>query len=105
MTQTDQPKRIYVCGNIHCASRGADAVYQQLDREMWRHNLDGAIELQLGGCQDHCDYGPNMIVWPGPCRYAQLTPTAATAIVVQHLVGGEPVADYLATPEMRRSPR
>ena len=105
MTHTERRFRIYVCGNIHCQSRGADAVYARLDQELWQHEIDGAVELHMGGCQDHCDYGPNMIVWPGPCRYAQLIPAAVATIVKQHLVGGEPVVASLATPEMRRSSR
>ena len=82
--------------------RGAQQVYQRLEQELWKQGIDGAVELRQGGCQDHCDYGPNMIVWPGPCRYAQLTPEAVATIVKHHLVGGEPVPELLATPEMRR---
>lgn len=75
---------------------------QQLEQELWERGLDTAVETHLGGCQDQCDYGPNMIVWPGPWRYAGLTSAAVTEIVERHLIGGEPVQEYLATPEMRR---
>ena len=94
--------RVYICGNMHCQSRGSAALFQQLEQELWERGLDVAVEAHLGGCQDQCDYGPNMIVWPGPWRYAGLTSATVTEIVEQHLVGGELVQAYLATPEMRR---
>lgn len=78
------------------------ALQQHLELEIWDRGLDTAVEVCVGGCQDQCDYGPNMIVWPGPYRYAALTRQALTRIVEQHLLNGEPVASLLAHPGMRR---
>jgi (2Fe-2S) ferredoxin len=94
--------RVYLCGNIHCLSRGSETLLQQLERELWDRQLDTTVEVYMGGCQDQCDYGPNMIIWPGPYRYAGLDAKAISRIVEQHLAKDEPVAEYLATPEMRR---
>jgi len=94
--------RAYLCAGPHCSSRGCAALLRQLEAALWQRGLDDAVELHAGGCQDHCDYGPNLLIWPGPVRYAQLDADAIARIVEQHLAGGEPVADLLATPEMRR---
>ena len=94
--------RAYLCTGPHCSSRGCAALFRQLETALWERGLDDTVELHTGGCQDHCDYGPNLLIWPGPVRYAQLDAAAVERIVVQHFAGGEPVAELLATPEMRR---
>ena len=96
--------RAYLCAGPNCSSRGCAALLRQLEAALWERGLDTQVELTTGGCQDHCDYGPNLLIWPGPVRYAQLDADAVSRIVEQHLAGGEPVAELLATPEMRRRP-
>lgn len=99
----EQPRyRAYLCTGPHCSSRSCAALFRQLEAALWQRGLDAIVELQTGGCQDHCDYGPNLLIWPGPVRYAQLDADAIARIVEQHFAGGEPVADLLATPAMRR---
>jgi (2Fe-2S) ferredoxin len=97
--------RIYLCHGPHCAARGAARTRQALETALWKAGLLAGVELHQSGCQDHCDHGPNMLVHPGACRYAGVTPERAAEIVARHLVGGEPVAEWLATPEMRRGAR
>ena len=97
-----QKYRVYVCGSSNCSGRGSGRLHEQLEAEIYARRLDGLIEVRVGGCQDQCDYGPNMIIWPGPFRYFGLTAEALSQIVEQHLLGGQPVQAYLATPHMRR---
>jgi (2Fe-2S) ferredoxin len=100
---TQKAFRVYLCAGPHCSPRGGAALLRLLEEELWQRGLDDAVEVNAGGCQDHCDFGPNMLVWPGPVRYAQLDADAIRRIVAQHLAGGEPVTELLATPEMRRT--
>jgi (2Fe-2S) ferredoxin len=97
--------RLYLCNGPHCTARGAGPTRQALETALWRAGLLSGVELHASGCQDHCDHGPNLLVHPGGCRYAGVTPERAAAIVARHLAGGEPVAEWQATPEMRRKPR
>jgi (2Fe-2S) ferredoxin len=97
--------RLYLCHGPHCSARGAASTRDALDTALWQAGLLGAVELQSSGCQDHCDHGPNLLVHPGACRYAGVTPERAAAIVARHLAGGGPVEEWLATPEMRRGTR
>lgn len=102
---TDQPRyRAYLCAGPHCSSRGCAALLRQLEAALWERGLDDAVELRAGACQDHCDHGPNLLVWPGPVRYAHLDAAAIKRVVDWLGAGGEPVAELLATPEMRRRP-
>lgn len=94
--------RLYLCHGPHCSARGAAVTCRALDEALWDAGLLGAVELIVGGCQDHCDHGPNLLIYPGGQRYAGVTPERAAAIVARHLRDGEPVVAWLATPAMRR---
>jgi (2Fe-2S) ferredoxin len=97
--------RIYLCHGPHCSARGAARTRDALDAALWQAGLLGAVELHAGGCQDHCDHGPNLLIHPGACRYVGVDAARAAAIVARHLVAGEPVAEWQATPAMRRGAR
>lgn len=94
--------RLYLCNGPHCSARGAAATRTALDEALWEAGLLGRDELHASGCQDHCDHGPNLLIHPGGCRYAGVTPARAAAIVARHLRDGQPVAEWQATPAMRR---
>ncbi len=79
------------------------ALRKALENGLWQRQLDTVVQVTIGGCQDHCDHGPNMIIWPGPYRYAQLSAAALHQIIERHLLHNEPVTDLLATPAMRRN--
>ncbi len=87
--------RVYLCGGPRCVARSNAALQQQLDFAVWEQELDTTVEIMVSGCQDRCDQGPNMTVWPGPHRYARLTRPAITRIVTEHLRDGTPVESLL----------
>ncbi|MCU0493950.1 MAG: (2Fe-2S) ferredoxin domain-containing protein [Chloroflexaceae bacterium] len=97
--------RLYLCTGPHCSARNSAALRDQLEMALWARGLDATVEFHTSGCQDHCDYGPNLLIWPGPIRYYGLTPAILEQIIARHLKGGEPVTEQFATPEMRRKPR
>ncbi len=80
------PYRLYLCTGPHCAARAA-GTREALENALWEAGLLGVVELRLGGCQDHCDHGPNLLVLPGNRRYARVTPERAAAIVREDLTG------------------
>lgn len=87
--------RVYICGGPRCLFRGSAALQHQLGRELWKHELEAAVEVIVSGCQDRCDDGPNMTVWPGPHRYAGLTSAALSQVVAEHLRDDTPVQRLL----------
>jgi (2Fe-2S) ferredoxin len=94
--------RIYLCGGPNCTAKGRDKLLRMLEDELWAWQLDGEVEVRVSGCQDRCDFAPNLTVWPGPFHYSNLTPDAVKAIVERHLVRGEPVREFLLGEEARR---
>jgi (2Fe-2S) ferredoxin len=98
----DKKYRIYLCGGPTCTPKGRDKLLKILEDELWAWQLDGEVDVRVSGCQDRCDYAPNITVWPGPYHYSNLTPEAIVRIVEQHLLGGQPVQEFLLGDSARR---
>lgn len=96
--------RLYLCTGPHCAARGAALIRNALDTALWELAV-GGVELLTSGCQDHCDYGPNLLLYPNGTRYIELTAERAREIVRVHLRNGQPIPAWQATPTMRRGLR
>lgn len=69
---------------------------------LWQNKLND-VEILASGCQDHCDYGPNLLIQPGAIRYVSLDAERARRIVERHLRDGQPIHEWIATPDMRRA--
>jgi len=102
MMSDEKKYRIYLCGGSSCTPRGRDALLRVLEDELWAAQLDDVVDVRVSGCQDRCDFAPNMTVWPGPHHYSNLTPAAIKQIVEQHLLKGQPVSEFLMGEEARR---
>ncbi len=100
---SDEKKfRVYLCGGSSCTPKGRDALLRALEDALWVAQLDNLVDVRVSGCQDRCDYAPNVTIWPGPYHYSNLTPAAIEQIVAQHLLKGEPVRAFLLGEEARR---
>jgi NADP-reducing hydrogenase subunit HndC len=94
--------RIYLCGGSSCTPKGRDVLLRTLEDALWAAQLDDLVDVRVSGCQDRCDYAPNVTIWPGPYHYSNLTPAAIEQIVAQHLLKGEPVRAFLLGEQARR---
>lgn len=64
-------RTIFVCTNAReeggrpsCAKRGSEALCQTLKDEIQKRGLKGKIRATKSGCQDFCEDGPNVMVFP-----------------------------------------
>ncbi len=84
---SNQPThRIYICHGAFC--RG-DALYRALDILLHQRQLTTQCELRASGCQNRCDDGPNMTVWPGPTKYHNVRIQTLTTVLDTHFGDGE----------------
>jgi (2Fe-2S) ferredoxin len=100
--------RAYICCGPNCGPKGSRLLLDALEEEVRRAGLQDQIAVLPTGCQNHCETGPTMVVYPGPVYYQGVDRERLRRIVSEHLALGRPVADYFWTgpntrPEIKKS--
>lgn len=94
--------RAYLCFGPNCGPKGAGSLLDFLTHEVEARGLETTVSVSATGCQAHCESGPTMVVFPGPTYYQGIDTERLSRIVVEHFVGGRPVAEYFWTGVRRR---
>ncbi len=88
-------KQILVCGGTGCTSSGSMKVIEKLESELAANNLTDKIQIVKTGCFGLCALGPIMIVYPEGTFYSKVEVNEIPRIVKEHLIGGNPVKEFL----------
>jgi (2Fe-2S) ferredoxin len=86
--------RAYVCCGPNCGPKDSRALLDLLVREVERAGLAGRVSVLPTGCQNHCESGPTMVVYPGPVFYQQVSRERLHRIVQEHFGEHRPVEEY-----------
>jgi bidirectional [NiFe] hydrogenase diaphorase subunit len=89
--------RVLCCASTACLSSGGQEVRKAIQDELKAAGLVKEVQVVATGCKGLCSRGPVLeVTAPGQehVLYADLTPESARQVVKQHLVGGQPLADY-----------
>lgn len=78
-----------VCQNVDCKSRGSEELMRELRQRAADKGLDD-VEVRSYMCFGACQEGPNMVLYPDKCWYANVKREDLDDIVA-HLAGGPPV--------------
>ncbi|MHC5078939.1 MAG: NADH-ubiquinone oxidoreductase-F iron-sulfur binding region domain-containing protein, partial [Planctomycetota bacterium] len=88
---------LMVCTGTGCvAAKGLDMKHG-LERILEERGLGKDFLVVGTGCNGFCAQGPILVVQPEGIFYQKLDAKGLERIVEEHLVGGEPVEDYLFT--------
>jgi (2Fe-2S) ferredoxin len=101
----DSTYRIHLCLGPRCSARDSTRLVPYLYEALARAGLLATVEVLTVPCRDRCDWGPSMNVYPGPTFYFGVDESVIDKIIEQHLVGGVPVREHIATPVMSRRSR
>lgn len=100
----EKVRLILCCGN-GCVASGAREVFEALNKELERRNVDvkidlleekeNGVNLSASGCQGLCQYGPLLKVAPYDYLYAMVKPEDAADIVEETVLNGRVVERLL----------
>lgn len=89
---TGHRHQVMICRGPRCTARGQVDNLRAMVLAMVEHGLsDDDVLLVHTGCQFPCNQAPVISVQPDDVWYGAVDPTAARAIVTDHLVGDQPV--------------
>lgn len=98
-TMQDYHRYILICVGNRCTENGeGQALYDQLKDKLKEHGLStGALRVKRNRvtCFGVCRSGPLLSVQPDGTWYYDVTGEKMDKIIQQHLIGGEPVTEWL----------
>lgn len=90
---------ILVCGGTGCTSNHSVELIDELNKFIKKAGKEQKIEIIQTGCQGLCAKGPIMVVYPGNIYYQEVKIDMVERIFNEHIIGGNPVEEYLMVEE------
>jgi len=105
-TPADQPlyyrAHVFCCTNQRpeghergcCASKGSERLRNYMKKRAKEMGLKD-IRINGAGCLDRCELGPCIVIYPEGIWYHSCHPPVLEQIIQEHLIGGNPVKEYM----------
>jgi (2Fe-2S) ferredoxin len=98
-SQAPYGRHIFLCIGSFCDPRGeAQALYRRLAGklgQLGRYENPLRVKRGVTPCLGICSGGPILVVYPDGIWYHHVTEAVFDRIVTEHLMGGQPVEEYI----------
>jgi (2Fe-2S) ferredoxin len=92
-------RHVFLCTGPNCCTpEDGLAAWEALKQEIKDHDLgtgENACYRTKVGCLRICCHGPTMVVYPEGTWYHGMTEERVPLFVRRHLIGGEPVSEWV----------
>lgn len=78
-----------------CVNEQTRDLFNHTAQTMMQKGLMGPVQVIRTSCLGRCQMGPVMLVEPGHYMYCQLSKEKIDKIVEEHIIGGNPVVEFL----------
>jgi (2Fe-2S) ferredoxin len=87
-----------------CVTHETQDLFNHMASSLMQKGLMGPVQPIRTSCLGRCQLGPVMIVEPGHYMYVQLTKEKIDRIIDEHIIGGNPVQEYIIPEEFWGEP-
>jgi NADH:ubiquinone oxidoreductase subunit F (NADH-binding)/(2Fe-2S) ferredoxin/NAD-dependent dihydropyrimidine dehydrogenase PreA subunit len=96
---------ILVCGDTGCRASKSPGTRRALEELVRTHGLGERVKVVQVGCFGFCKEGPVVVIQPSGTFYCQVKPEDVPEILLNHVLGGQPVERLLFAPTPREKAR
>jgi len=75
--------------------KALDDLFNHAAQSLMKAGIMGPVQIVRTSCLGRCQMGPVMLVEPGHFMYSHLSKEKIDKIVEEHILGGNPVEEYL----------
>ena len=87
-----------------CVNDTTRDLFQHLGMKLMEKGLIATVQPVRTACLNRCQMGPVMLVEPGHFMYVGLTKEKIDRIIDEHIIGEQPVSEYLISEEFWDAP-
>jgi len=78
-----------------CVTQDTQGLFNHMSSALMEKGIMGPVQPIRTSCLGRCQMGPVMLVEPGHFMYVQLSKEKIDRIVDEHIIGGNPIEEYL----------
>jgi len=87
-----------------CVTKDSKNLFNYLANVLMENKVMGPVQAIKTSCLGRCQQGPVMLVEPGHYMYVHLSKEKIDKIVKEHIIGGNPIKEYLIADELWSDP-